>query len=43
MLDFRADIHAHCIIDPKFTRKVMTPLHYFVKRIRLGEENILDE
>ena len=43
LLDYKADIHANCVIDAKFTRKFLTPLHYFIKRIRLGAEDSLDE
>ena len=34
LLKLKANIHATCILDLKVSRKMLTPLHYFVKRIR---------
>ena len=34
LLKLKADIHAICVLDQKVSRKMLTPLHYFVKRIR---------
>ena len=34
LLKLKADIHATCVLDQKISRKMLTPLHYFVKRIR---------
>lgn len=38
LLELEANIHASCIYDRNLTNKMMTPLHYFIKRIRLEEQ-----
>jgi hypothetical protein len=38
LLKLGANIHASCIYDCNLTNKMMTPLHYFIKRIRLEEK-----
>ena len=44
LLKLKADIHATCVLDQKVSRKLLTPLHYFVKRIRCqGAEINIDD
>jgi len=42
LLKLGANLHAKCVIDRSVTRKMMTPLHYFVKRIRVQPFNKID-
>ena len=31
-----ADLHKECVLDPRISAKMLTPLHYFAKCLRLN-------
>lgn len=46
LIQHKADIHKNCVFDPRVSTKIMKPLHYFAKVLRLkgvqsGDEEIL--